>query len=110
MLIGIVVEEGWTGFTRLLKVSIRQQARFDKGLEAIADTDDETTFSINWSIAERTLAFRKIVTINLADPSGSSAPENPPAKNRIFALAILSTIVSTDFQCSLHLRSQMAPD
>ncbi len=97
MLVGIVVEEGWTGITRLLKVSIRQQARFDKGLETITDTDDEASFSINWSIAERTLAFRKIVTINLADPSGSSAAENPPAKNRIFALAILSTIVSTEF-------------
>ena len=48
------------------------------------------------SIAARTFLLSKILTINLADPSGSSAAENPPAKKMIFALAILATIVSTE--------------
>ena len=37
-----------------------------------------------------------MLTINLADPSGSSAAEKPPAKKIMLAFWILSTIVSTD--------------
>ena len=48
------------------------------------------------SMAFLTFSLRRMLTINLADPSGSSAAEKPPAKKMIFALSILSTIVSTD--------------
>ena len=37
-----------------------------------------------------------MLTMNLAEPSGSSAAEKPPAKKIMFALQMLSTIVSTD--------------
>ena len=37
-----------------------------------------------------------MLTMNLAEPSGSSAAEKPPVKKIIFALQMLSTIVSTE--------------
>ena len=36
--------------------------------------------SMNLSMAARTFSLSKMLTINLADPSGSSAAEKPPAK------------------------------
>ena len=47
-------------------------------------------------MATRTFSLSKMLTINLADPSGSSAAEKPPAKKIMLAFSILSTIVSTD--------------
>ena len=43
-----------------------------------------------------TFSFSKMLTINLADPSGSSAAEKPPAKKMILALSMLSTMLLTD--------------
>ena len=37
------------------------------------------------SMAARTFSLSKILTINLADPSGSSAAEKPPAKKIMLA-------------------------
>lgn len=42
-------------------------------------------------------------TINLAEPSGSSAAENPPAKKIMLALLMLSTIVSTEASIAASL-------
>ena len=52
--------------------------------------------SMNLSMAARTFSLSKMLTINLADPSGSSAAEKPPAKKIMLAFSTLSTIVSTD--------------
>ena len=56
------------------------------------------------SIAERTFSLSKILTINLAEPSGSSAAEKPPTKKIILALAMLSTMVSTEASIAASLR------
>ena len=59
--------------------------------------------SMKLSMATRTFSLSKMLTINLADPSGSSAAEKPPAKKIMLAFSILSTIVSTDLTIASSL-------
>ena len=64
--------------------------------------------AINASIAALTSAFNKILTMNLAEPSGSSAAENPPANIRMFALAMCATIYFIDAAIAIVLNGTIS--
>ena len=85
MLVGIIVEEGWTSTACIFKVTVWRRPDLTRAWNPLQIPMIKPPRSMKLSIAARTFSLSKMLTINLAAPSGSSAAEKPPARKIMLA-------------------------